>query len=390
MSKAQAKGKKQQVESDESEEEEIIVKKQKGSNGKANVKVPTPKQAVQSDDSDEEEAPKPSKPSKIAEKVNAKASNGKASNGKANGKKPVESDDESEEEAPKVSAKATPKSAAKAPVKSSKKQVEDSDESEEEAPKASAKATPKSAAKVPAKNGKKQAEEEDSEEEVAPKVQVKTPVQAAKQDDGPYEIIVKGLAFSLSDHDIREYFQECGNIERVNLLKGPDGRSKGIAFLTFDSAAAVTTALSYTGSDFSGRPINVEKTTPKEQRAPTPAREFPKTERDPTSSSIFVGNLSYDTTEESLAAFFESCGKVTGARIAYGQDGNPRGFAHVDFASVDSVEKAVAKSGSKVDGRAIRVDYSSSKKNDGGNRGGNRGGFGGGFGSGGKKYGQRY
>jgi len=163
------------------------------------------------------------------------------------------------------------------------------------------------------------------------------------------------------------------------LLKGHDGRSKGIAFVTFDSEEAVKTAISYTGGDFGGRSITIEKTVPREQRAPTPARDFgQKSERDPTSSSIFVGNLSYETSEESLTSFFENCGKITGVRVAFDQEGNPRGFAHVDFASPDSVEKAVAKAGSKLDGRAIRVDYSSSKKQDGGNRGGQRGGFGGG------------
>jgi len=77
-----------------------------------------------------------------------------------------------------------------------------------------------------------------------------------------------------------------------------------------------------------------------------------------------------------LRGFFESCGKVLGARVAYNPEGQPRGFAHVDFASPDSVEKAVAKTGSKLDGREIRVDYSSGKKQDGGGfRGGNQGGF---------------
>jgi len=215
------------------------------------------------------------------------------------------------------------------------------------------------------------------------------PKQQAAQEDGgksvqqQNEVIVKGLPFSASENDVREYFQECGTIERVNLLKGPDGRSKGIAFVGFNTEAAVKTAVSYTGGDFGGRSVTVEKTIPKEQRAPAPAREFQKSERDPTSSSIFVGNLSYTTTEDSLAAFFESCGKVTGARIAYGEDGNPRGFAHVDFVSVDSVEKAVAKSGSNLDGRPIRVDFSSSKKQDRGPKQfGNGGGFGGGYGGG--------
>lgn len=59
-----------------------------------------------------------------------------------------------------------------------------------------------------------------------------------------------------------------------------------------------------------------------------------------------------------------------------GEDGKPRGFAHVEFTSEEPVQKAIALSGQDLDGRNIRVDVAGSK---GGNRGGrsDRGGFGG-------------
>jgi len=208
----------------------------------------------------------------------------------------------------------------------------------------------------------------------------------------PNEVIVKGLPFAASEHDLTEYFQECGVVDGVNLLKGPDGRSKGIAFVRFQTEDGLKAAVGFSGSDFGGRSVTIEKTVPREQRAPAAgaARDFgQKSERDPTSASIFVGNLSYQTTEDSLWAFFETCGQIANVRVAKDQEGNPRGFAHVDFASPDSVDAAVQKAGSKLDGRPIRVDYSTPKKNDGGQRGGfgggnrfggdRQGGFGGGF-----------
>ena len=145
----------------------------------------------------------------------------------------------------------------------------------------------------------------------------------------PNEVIVKGLPFAASEHDLTEYFQECGALDGVNLLKGPDGRSKGIAFVRFTTEDGLKSAVGYSGTDFGGRKITIEKTVPRDQRAPAGGaggfgapREFPKTERDPTSASVFVGNLSYQTTEDSLWAFFETCGQVASVRVAKDQEGN--------------------------------------------------------------------
>jgi len=341
MSKIQAKGKKQVVESDSEEEQEIVTKKQKVTNAKANVKAPATKtKKVESDDDSEEEV-KPSKQGKTAQKTAQKA------NAKAPAKKEESSDASDDEEQQKPASKSQPKQNG------------------------ANKAQPKK-------------QEESEEEEETPKVK-----NVQSEETGSHEIIVKGLPFTSSENDVKEFFAECGSIDRVNLLKGHDGRSKGIAFVTFNNANAVTTAISYTGSDFGGRSVTIEKTTPRDQRAPAPAKGGfqQKSERDPTSSSVFVGNLSYQTTEDSLRGVFEACGKIANIRVATDQEGNPRGFAHIDFASPDSVEKAVSKAGAKVDGRAIRVDYSTPKKQDGGNRGGQRG-FGGGFGGG--RGGRRY
>merc|ERR1739845_214765 len=105
----------------------------------------------------------------------------------------------------------------------------------------------------------------------------------------------------------------------------------------------------------------------------------PKNERDPNSSTIFVGNLSFNSTEDSIANLFSSCGAVKEVRIAY-KDGKARGFAHVEFASTDAVDEAIKMVGTKLDGRPLNVDFSAARKpREGGNFGGNggNGGYGG-------------
>ncbi len=60
-----------------------------------------------------------------------------------------------------------------------------------------------------------------------------------------------------------------------------------------------------------------------------------------------------------------------------GEDGQPKGFAHIEFETPEAAKKAVALNGQELDGRALRLDISHPS---GGGRGGGRGGFGGGRG----------
>lgn len=102
-------------------------------------------------------------------------------------------------------------------------------------------------------------------------------------------------------------------------------------------------------------------------------------ERDPESTTIFVGGISYYTNEETLGTVFADCGPIKDIRMPLNEDqSRNRGFAHVEFESPESVDKAMTKAGTELDGRKLRLDYSKSKKRFGG-----RGGFGGGRGRGG-------
>jgi nucleolin len=111
------------------------------------------------------------------------------------------------------------------------------------------------------------------------------------------------------------------------------------------------------------------------------------------SSTIFVGNLGFNTTADSIRDFFSECGAIKDVRIPFNEDGRPKGFGHVEFEAPDAAEKALKLNGSELDGRALRLDLSTSKGSGGGGRGGfgggrggfdrgGRGGFGGGFGGG--------
>ncbi len=76
-----------------------------------------------------------------------------------------------------------------------------------------------------------------------------------------------------------------------------------------------------------------------------------------SSNKVFVGNLSWNTKEEDLRRLFESCGKIKSLKIITDRETNrSRGFAFVEFETIDATNAAIALNGSNVDGRVIKVN----------------------------------
>ena len=97
---------------------------------------------------------------------------------------------------------------------------------------------------------------------------------------------------------------------------------------------------------------------------------------------IYVGNLSYQTTEGDLTDLFEQVGQVESVNIITDRDtGRSKGFAFVEMNDEDA-EKAIAHfNGTEVQGRSVTVNEARPREERGGGRGGfggNRGGGGGG------------
>lgn len=92
---------------------------------------------------------------------------------------------------------------------------------------------------------------------------------------------------------------------------------------------------------------------------------------------LYVGNLSFETTEATLTAEFGRDGRrVSSVSIVTDRDtGRPRGFAFVEMASEGDAEGAIkALDGSEVDGRTLRVNVAEERKTrPGGGGGGGRG-----------------
>jgi RNA recognition motif-containing protein len=101
---------------------------------------------------------------------------------------------------------------------------------------------------------------------------------------------------------------------------------------------------------------------------------------------LYVGNLSYSTTELTLREAFGQFGTVADAKVVMDRDtGRPRGFAFVEMSSDQEAQEAIAQlNGRELDGRALNVNEAQERGGGGGGRGGGgRGGYGGGGGGGG-------
>lgn len=99
-------------------------------------------------------------------------------------------------------------------------------------------------------------------------------------------------------------------------------------------------------------------------------------------TNIFVGNLSFQTTQQDLLTAFSQYGNVEKVNIVTDRDtGQARGFAFVEMTEKRDADTAISQlNGSELNGRAMNVNEARPKPQGGGGFGGNRaGGGGGGF-----------
>merc|ERR1719471_1997382 len=72
--------------------------------------------------------------------------------------------------------------------------------------------------------------------------------------------------------------------------------------------------------------------------------------------SVYVGNVDYGSTAEELEQHFHGCGSINRVTILCNKfDGNPKGFAYVEFTDKDSVDTAMALDDSLFRERQIKV-----------------------------------
>src|SRR5438552_1276512 len=100
----------------------------------------------------------------------------------------------------------------------------------------------------------------------------------------------------------------------------------------------------------------------------------PEQEKHHMSNKLFVGNLSFNTTENDLQDAFAAHGTVLEANLMMDRTtGRPRGFGFVTMSSAEEAQKAIAAlNGKSIDGRALTVNVAKPKEERAGGGGGRR------------------
>lgn len=192
-------------------------------------------------------------------------------------------------------------------------------------------------------------------------------------------IFVGRLSWGVDNDRLAQEFASCGEVVSATVqMDRNTGKSRGFGYVHFASSEAVEAALKMNGVEIDGRPVNIDRSTQadKSQVREKRAQTFGD-ETSPPSATLFVGNLSFGVTEDTVWGFFNDYG-VKSVRLPTDREtGRPKGFGYVEFEDVEGAKKAFAAgNGADIEGRAIRLDYSQPRDSNGGDRGGRGGGRG--------------
>jgi len=190
------------------------------------------------------------------------------------------------------------------------------------------------------------------------------------------KLYVGNISYDTTAEDLADLFSPYGKVVDTYLpVDNASGTPRGFAFVTLSSDDVDAAIQDIDGIEFNGRCIVVNKPLPrgeKVNRGREGGREG-RTTSSPQASSrrnadssntakLYVGNLSFDTTEEDVRSLFEPFGQLTDVYVPVDQGtGRRRGFAFVTL-NADEASTAIEETdGLEVDGRVLRVNAAQPK-----------------------------
>jgi len=180
-------------------------------------------------------------------------------------------------------------------------------------------------------------------------------------DGGMSQLFVGNISYDSTWRDLKDLFRPCGAVEHVEVMEFPDGKKRGFATVKFYHARDAQKAIhQFNGVEFHGRVLEVRFDT--HAKPTTPASIGGMNGNDAT---LFVGNLSYDTSWQDLKDLFRQCGAVEHVQVMEFADGRKRGFGTVKFSSSADAQAAIDQlNGVELQGRVldVRWDQKASRK----------------------------
>ncbi|KAI3405693.2 OCA5 [Candida oxycetoniae] len=173
-----------------------------------------------------------------------------------------------------------------------------------------------------------------------------------------YGVWIGNLSFDTSKEDLIRFVTAKSSVKeeeitRVNIPK-KGSQIKGFAYVDVQNEDQVNKLIELSESNLNGRNLLIKSATSFEGRP-----EKTGDTGNPPSRILFVGNLSFDVTEDNLNEHFRHCGDISKIRMATFQDtGKCKGFAFIDF---KNEEGAIAAMNSKLTkmmlNRKLRLEY---------------------------------
>lgn len=207
------------------------------------------------------------------------------------------------------------------------------------------------------------------------------------------------LSWSVTDTDLQDFMVSAGDVKSAQVIRYPDGRSKGWGLVEFSNPASAAISINnFNDMDLMGRKIFIREDREQDGGAgglPPPggltsmgggrgggrggkgegggkgggrkggggkggSRARPPLEppaEEPTSgTNLFVGNLPWSTTSQQLREVFSEYNVKT-AEVKAGYDGRSRGYGIVTFDSEEDAATAVTLGGYNLDGREMLVRF---------------------------------
>ncbi|KAI1715861.1 RNA recognition motif domain-containing protein [Ditylenchus destructor] len=141
-----------------------------------------------------------------------------------------------------------------------------------------------------------------------------------------YRIWVGGLLKETSKETLHEHFSQFGDIFECNIVYNEDNISREFGFVTYKSQDSVDSALNFRPHSIDSQVVFVKHATIR-----------------PRNLTMFIGNLSPKTTDESLRDHFSKHGQLLDCYVNTDlKTGLSRGFSHVTFFTKEDIERARA------------------------------------------------
>eukprot|EP00428_Durinskia_dybowskii_P024563 CAMPEP_0170232902 /NCGR_PEP_ID=MMETSP0116_2-20130129/16193_1 /TAXON_ID=400756 /ORGANISM="Durinskia baltica, Strain CSIRO CS-38" /LENGTH=363 /DNA_ID=CAMNT_0010483689 /DNA_START=119 /DNA_END=1210 /DNA_ORIENTATION=+ len=186
------------------------------------------------------------------------------------------------------------------------------------------------------------------------KVLEKNQIRSKKQGqrDDKNKLFVGNLPFKATPEDLKEAFSQFGEILDVFIPRDSIGEPRGFAFVTCAEADVEAVRQGANGVEFMGRSLSVN--LPLAPGEKTEKRE--KTDK-PRRRKLYVGNLAFFTSEETLTEVFEEFGQVYDCYIPQDPErGGSRGFGFITMEEAAAIEAIDALDGCELEGRIIAVN----------------------------------